>query len=74
MDLEGIIRSVETQDPSPLAAGADHAAAVIAARVTLKYHQGYFLLDLVDELDHPEILIPAQDKDPRGEKGFDPRM
>ncbi len=34
----------------------------------------YFLLDLVDDLDLPEILIPAQAKDPRGEKGFDPRM
>ena len=33
-----------------------------------------FLLDLVDELDLFEILIPAQAKDPRGEKGFDPRM
>jgi len=34
----------------------------------------YFLLDLVDELDLSEILIPAQAKDPRGERGFDPRM
>ena len=32
-------------------------------------HQVYFLLDLVDELDLSEILIPAQSKDPRGEKG-----
>ena len=37
-------------------------------------HQVYFLLDLVDELDLSEILIPAQAKDPRGEKGYDPRM
>jgi transposase len=37
-------------------------------------HQVYFLLDLVDELDLSAILIPAQSKDPRGEKGFDPRM
>jgi transposase len=37
-------------------------------------HQVYFLLDLVDELDLSPILIPAQAKDPRGEKGFDPRM
>jgi len=37
-------------------------------------HQVYFLLDLVDELDLSEILIPAQAKDLRGEKGFDPRM
>ena len=37
------------------------------------YHV-YFLLDLVDELDLSEVLIPAQAKDPRGEKGFDPRM
>jgi hypothetical protein len=37
-------------------------------------HQVYFLLDLVDELDLSEMLIPALAKDPRGEKGFDPRM
>ena len=37
-------------------------------------HQVYFLLDLVDELDLSAILIPAQAKDSRGEKGFDPRM
>ena len=37
-------------------------------------HQVYFLLDLVDELNLSAILIPAQAKDPRGEKGFDPRM
>ena len=37
-------------------------------------HQVYFLLDLVEELDLSEVLIPAQAKDPRGEKGFDPRM
>jgi transposase len=37
-------------------------------------HQVYFLLDLVEELDLSEILIPAQAKDPRGEKGYDPRM
>jgi transposase len=37
-------------------------------------HQVYFLLDLVDELDLSTILTPARAKDPRGEKGFDPRM
>ena len=37
-------------------------------------HQVYFLLDLVDVLDLSVIVIPAQSKDPRGEKGFDPRM
>jgi hypothetical protein len=37
-------------------------------------HQVYFLLDPVDELDLSQVLIPAQSKDPRGEKGFDPRM
>jgi hypothetical protein len=37
-------------------------------------HQVYFPLDLVDELDLSAILIPAQNKDPRGEKGFDSRM
>jgi len=39
-----------------------------------EHHQVYVLLDLVDELDLSDILIPAQAKDPRGEKGFDPRM
>ncbi|MEB3349499.1 MAG: hypothetical protein VKO00_05715 [Cyanobacteriota bacterium] len=34
----------------------------------------YFLLDPVDVLDLSAIVIPAQSKDPRGEKGFDPRM
>jgi hypothetical protein len=37
-------------------------------------HQVYFLLDLVGELDLSQVLIPAQAKDPRREKGFDPRM
>ena len=37
-------------------------------------HQVYFFLDLVDELDLSEVLIPAQAKDPRGEKGFDTRI
>jgi len=31
-------------------------------------HQVYFLLDLVDEQDLSEILIPVLVKDPRGEK------
>ena len=34
----------------------------------------YFLLGLVDVLDLSAIVIPAQAKDPRGEKGFDLRM
>jgi len=34
----------------------------------------FFLLDLLDEPDLSAILIPAQAKDLRGEKGFDPRM
>jgi len=37
-------------------------------------HQVYFLLDLVVVLDLSAIVTPAQSKDPRGEKGFDPRM
>ncbi|APD49144.1 MULTISPECIES: IS1182 family transposase [unclassified Synechococcus] len=37
-------------------------------------HLVYFLLDLVDELDLSAILLPAQAKDPLGEKGFDPRI
>jgi hypothetical protein len=32
-------------------------------------HQVYFLLDLVDELDLTEILIPVKVKDHSGEKG-----
>jgi hypothetical protein len=31
-------------------------------------------VDLINELDLSAILIPAKAKDPRGEKGFDPRM
>jgi hypothetical protein len=34
----------------------------------------YFLLELVDELDLSQILIPAQSKDPRGEKELNPLM
>ena len=34
----------------------------------------YVLLDLVEDLDLSSILIPTQAKDPRGEKGDDPRM
>ena len=37
-------------------------------------HQVSVLLDLVDELDLSAILIPVQAKDPRAEKGFDPRV
>jgi hypothetical protein len=37
-------------------------------------HQVYFLLDLVDELDLSQVLIPAQAKDSRGVKGLEPRM
>lgn len=37
-------------------------------------HQMYFLLDLLDALDLSAILIFTQAKDPRGDKGFDPRM
>jgi hypothetical protein len=36
--------------------------------------QVYSLLYLVDLLDLLAIVVPAQAKDPRGEKGFDPRM
>ena len=64
----------EAQDLSPLAAGADHPAAAFPPEWLSEDHQVYFLLDLVDELDLSQILNPAQAKDPRGEKGFDPRM
>lgn len=37
-------------------------------------HQVYFLLDLINEWDLSQILAPAEAKDPREEKGFDPRM
>ena len=32
--------------------------------------QVYFLLDLVDELDLSQIVIPAQSKDSRGRRGL----
>lgn len=38
------------------------------------HHQVYSLLDLVDGLVLPVIVIPAQSKDARGEKDFDPQM
>ena len=37
-------------------------------------HLVFFLLDLPAELDFSAIMAPALAKDPRGEKGFDPRM
>ena len=37
-------------------------------------HLVFFLLDLPSELDFSAIMTPALAKDPRGEKGFDPRM
>jgi hypothetical protein len=37
-------------------------------------HLVFFLLDLPNELDFSSIMAPALAKDPRGEKGFDPRM
>jgi len=37
-------------------------------------HLVFFLLDLPNELDFSAIMAPALVKDPRGEKGFDPRM
>ena len=64
----------EAQDLPSLAAGADDPAAAVTREWLSDDHQVYFLLDLVDELDLSAILIPAQAKDPRGEKGFDPRM
>jgi hypothetical protein len=42
--------------------------------VALRGPPGVFPAGSGDELDLSEILIPAQAKDPRGEKGFDPRM
>ena len=39
-----------------------------------QWYISVFALDLVDELDLSAIVIPAQSKDPRGEKGYDPRM
>ena len=33
-------------------------------------HQVYFLLDLVDELDPSQVLIPAQGKDPVARGGL----
>ena len=70
----------EAQVVPPLAAGSDHLLQPSPREWLVEDHQVYFLLDLVEELDLvkeldlSEILIPSQAKDPRGEKGFDPRM
>lgn len=37
-------------------------------------HQVYFLLDLEEVRDLSASVIPAQAKEPCGEKGFAPRM
>jgi transposase len=37
-------------------------------------HLVFFLLDLPNEMDFEAIVGPCCQKDPRGEKGFDPRM
>jgi transposase len=74
MDLGNKLGHAEAKDLPPLAARADDLVPP-SPRVWLSQdHQVYLLLDLVDELDLSEILIPAQAKDPRGEKRFDPRM
>jgi len=73
-DLAWRMGYAEVQVLPPLAAGSDHLAAAITTSLAGGKSKTYFLLDLVDELDLSEILIPAQAKDPRGEKGFDPRM
>ena len=57
-----------------LAAGSDHLLPPSPREWLAEDHQVYFLLDLVDELDLSKILGPAQANDPRGEKGYDPRM
>jgi hypothetical protein len=57
-----------------LANGSDHLLPPAPREWLAEDYQVYFLLDLVKELDLSEILIPGHAKDPRGEKGFDPRM
>ncbi|MCX5968955.1 MAG: transposase, partial [Cyanobacteria bacterium] len=37
-------------------------------------HLVFFMLELPNELDFEAFLAPSRHKDPRGEKGFDPRM
>ena len=37
-------------------------------------HLVFFMLELPNELDFEPFLAPSHHKDPRGEKGFDPRM
>jgi hypothetical protein len=75
MDLGDKLGHAEGQDLPSLAAGSRPPCCRRHPREWLsENHQVYFLLNLVDELVLSEIMIPPQSKDPRGEKGFDPRM
>lgn len=74
IDLGERMGHAEAQELSPLAAGASHPAAAVSPRVVLAGPLSVVLLDPIDELDLSEVLIPAQAKDRRREKGFDPRI
>jgi hypothetical protein len=70
MDLPGRMGHAEAQVVPPLAAGSTTLLPPSPREWLADDHQVYFLLDLVDELDLSEILIPAQAKDPCGEHLF----
>ena len=74
MDLLERMEHAEPQVLPSLEPGADDPAAPSPSEWLSDDHQVYFLLDLVDVLDLSPILGPAEAKDPRGEKGYDPRM
>ncbi len=74
IDLGGKLGDAEAQVLPTLAAEQTTLLPPLPSDWLSDDHQVYFLLDLVNELDLSQILIPAQAKDPRGEKGFDPRM
>ena len=74
IDLGGKLGDAEAQALLSLAAEQTTLLPPLPSDWLSDDHQVYFLLDLVNELDLSQILIPAQAKDPRGEKGFDPRM
>ena len=53
---------------------ADAAAAAITSGLVTREPPGVLLLDLAGELDLEEIHAVYRQKDPRGEKAYDPRM
>ncbi len=73
--MPGRLQCAEDQVHPRLAAVTDGPLSAPSLREWLEEdHQVYFLLDLVDELDLSVILIQAQAKNRRSDKGYDPRM